>query len=365
MNSRCLIVIISFNQLGYTKGCTESILKNTDYPYRILIVDNGSNKETVDYLKRIKEQNIAEVIFNKKNIGWVKAVNQGMYYSNSQYVCVMNNDTFVYPYWLPEMVAVAERDKSIGIVNPLWELSKGFKGKIDNYYNKVIRSQRGQFIDTDWARGFCFLVKRTVINKIGGLDEAFSPGYYDDWDYSVRAQESGFRCIRAKGAFVYHYKNITYSEELGQKGLDSILKEKGNVFYRRWGRPLRILMVVDSIFKNTSVLLKDFILYLLKKQNKVFILSSQRDLCVNHTNCIVRKSKSAILRIKVFIKMLDNLRHSHSKRYDIILCSSPLNKFFKKFYFIRNNYIVKELDGNIDNREELLSILSNLKKRGF
>ncbi len=367
MNNNCLIIIVVLNQLEYTRGCVESIIKHTNYPYKILIVDNGSNKETIDYLRYLQRQNAAEVIFNKKNLGWVEAVNQGMFYDDSSYVCVMNNDTLVYPGWLSEMVDISRKDKTIGIVNPLWGLPKKFKGSRNDYYDRVVTKHKGEFIAIDWARGFCFLVKRGVINKIGGLDEVFSPGCYDDWDYSVRAWESGFRCVRAKGAFVYHYKNVTYSEEFGREGMNNAFKEKGAIFYERWGRPLRVFIIIDSTYVNLLSSLKDFILYLLKKQNKVFVLNSQGSLLINHTNYIERGSMNAMLGAKAIVKIIGNLRHSQPKRYDTIICSSSLNKFLEKFYFIRNNYIIKELDGNLDNdnREEILTSLSNLKKRGF
>jgi len=344
MDNKCLIVIISLNQVYYTRGCIESILKNTDYPHRILIVDNGSDTETIEYLKYLKEGNIAEVIFNNENRGWVKAVNQGVYYSDSLYVCIMNNDTIVYPGWLSEMISIIQKDDSIGLVNPLWELPKRFIRTREDYFNKIVTNQRGQFIETDWVRGFCFLTKREVINKVGGLNEAFSPAYYDDWDYSIRAIRAGFRCVRAQGAFVWHYKNITYPKVLGGSEFNSLFQEKEKVFYGRWGRPLRILLITNSLSNENLPLLKDFGLLLLRDQNKLFIISSQRELNIEHTNCRMRYSRTPMVGMRAVLNIMNNFRHSSSKRYDLILCSPKINKFLKKFFFIRNNYLIKEID---------------------
>jgi len=358
---KCLIAIISLDQLDYTRQCIESILKITEYPYRILIVDNGSNKETIQYLKYLKEQNFAEVIFNSENLGWVKAVNQAMLYSDHGYVCIMNNDTVVYPRWLSEMVGTAQKDNRIGIVNPLWELPKRFKGTLDDYYSNVIKDQRGEFIETDWARGFCFLVKRAVIDKIGGLDEAFSPAYYDDWDYSMRAIMSGFRCVRAMGALVYHYRNITYSDILGGKELNNLLKEKGVVFYKRWGRPLKILLIIDDTMKIDLFSLEDFILHLLREQHTLFIIHNQKHFTIKHTNCTLQYVPHFI-RIRCSLNIMNNLRHSTLKRYSVILSSYKVKSFLEKVIFVKNDYTLKEIKNGLENREEIIKVIGDLKK---
>jgi GT2 family glycosyltransferase len=282
----CLIVVISLDQLSFTRGCLESIEKNTKYPYKVLVIDNGSKQETLNYLNEIKRSGKIDVIFNKDNLGWVKAVNQGLFYSDSFYVCVMNNDTIVYPGWLQQMVKGFRNDKAVGIVNPLWELPKKFKGSRDQYFKQIITKQQDEYVDTDWARGFCYLVKREVINATGGLDYDFSPAYYDDWDFSLRAIEEGYKCIRAKGAFVYHYKNVSYPEVLGEKGFNKIFKEKARIFHQKWGFPLRIFIIVGGKAPGEITLMRELAQKLLKVQNKIYVIS-KRNLNINHSNCFM------------------------------------------------------------------------------
>jgi len=274
----------------------------------------------------------------------------------------MNNDTVVYPGWLSEMIGAAEKDELTGIVNPLWELPKRYRGTREDYFSKIVTQQRGKFIETDWARGFCLLIKRKVINKVGGLDETFSPGYYDDWDYSARAIKAGFRCVRAKGAFVWHYKSRTYPEVLGASGADSLFQDKGKIFYKRWGRPLKILLIAGSLLNADLARLKNFGLLLLRDQNKLFVISSQKELYIEHTNCIMRYSPNSIMWMRSVLNIIDNLRHSSSKRYDFILCLPKINKTLRKIPFIRNNYLVKELKGYLRNEKDLIKELANLKK---
>ncbi len=211
----CDIVIPVYNQLDYTRACLESIKNNTEYSHRIIVIDDASSQETKAYLEILEKKKDIVLCRNENNLGWLDAVNKGITSALAEYVCVMNNDTIVYPGWLEEMVSVAQKNPQFGLVNPEWQIPKKFKGGREKYYYEVIKKQSGKFIETDWVRGFCSLIKRAVIEKIGGLDKVFAPGYYDDWDYSLRAIREGFLAVKAQGAFVWHYKNIeTYYTHL-------------------------------------------------------------------------------------------------------------------------------------------------------
>lgn len=345
----CDIVLLVYDQLVYTKGCIESILKNTDCPYRLLIIDNGSVKEeTLRYLEDLRHSGDARIsVFRiPQNIGYVRAVNYGLARTTQEYVCVISNDTIVYPGWLSEMIAAARKDPLIGLVNPLWMVPKRFFGSRDKYFRKVVHKQKGKYIETDWARGFCFLVTRQVIEKIGGLDEAFVPAYFDDWDYSVRAIKAGFRCVCALGAFVWHYKNGTY----GLKFSTDSLRQKAKIFYGRWGAPIRILLLDDHGDRLLTADFCSFIRELLNGQNRVLLVSTGKNRKLDgHTNLKYSRIPGFWLRTNIILRLLDNLRNRGSKRYDMIigpgdltdfLCSVPVIRtgYSKRFYLYNEKY---------------------------
>jgi GT2 family glycosyltransferase len=338
----CRIIIVSLNQLHYTKQCLESIFKNTQFPHKILVVDNNSNQETASYLRKLEDTGKIEVIFNKENKGWVDAVNQGIFYDRAPYVCVMNNDTVVYPDWLEQMAWAMQQNEKIGLVNPLWQVPKRFKNR-DNYYSKVILNQKKQYIDTDWARGFCFLASRELINIIGGLDQDYAPAYYDDWDYSMRAIAEGFRCVRAQGAFVYHFKNITYPDFLGTVNFNRIFKEKQELFHRRWGMPKKILVIVDKTLALSLGKVKDFIIDALRAQHRVFLIGDKIPLRVRHTNY---KGYSSIIHpgLSALFNILNNLRRSKIKRYDFIICSKATKRFLEAIPALKNKISIVDFE---------------------
>ena len=360
----CDIIIPIWNQLKYTEECIESILEATGFSsFRLILIDNASDRQTADYLDQIKAGHEGKILLirNSENLGWVKAVNQGICRCVGEYVCVMNNDTVVYPGWLAQMIKVAEKEKAIGLVNPLWQLPKRFKKIPGAYFNKTIKKGRGEFIETDWVRGFCFLIKRAVLDKIGGLDEDFSPGYYDDWDFSMRAQRAGFKCARAKGAFVRHYVNASSPLILGRKGFNRLFQEKEELFYSKWGRPLRILVIIDRALSKDFASVKSFTSQLLKEQNRVFLIS-QRPLGIAHTNYRYNNCPDFLIGVRALFSLLNNLRHIRSKRYNLIFCSTRMGRLLKSFPFIRNNYLFKELDGCLKDTEATIEELAALKK---
>jgi len=70
----CDIIIPVWNQLSFTRNCVDSILKNTDAGYRLIIIDNASDKETRDYLESLKSLSHPPVLLvrNEKNVGFIR-----------------------------------------------------------------------------------------------------------------------------------------------------------------------------------------------------------------------------------------------------------------------------------------------------
>lgn len=239
----CDIVLLSWNNPSLLKNCVESVFKNTGLTARLIIVDNASNEETIHYLRSLKSGNriSVTVLYNSTNEGFARGNNRGIRHSSAPYVCLLNNDTLVTPGWLNIMIEAAQTDAAIGIVNPS---SNSFGGGPDRFdlagvedYAKT-RKEQARVVEMGAAIGFCLLIKRAVIDTIGGLDEQYERAYYEDIDYCLQAKRAGFICAMATGAYVYHVekassggrtKNIPYIERNRRR------------FLKKWGRTQRIL----------------------------------------------------------------------------------------------------------------------------
>lgn len=243
--SKCDIIIPVWNQPEVTRECIDSILRNTVYPYRLIIIDNGSEAPTQNYLSGLKENKSLDLLLirNDKNLGFVKAVNQGLVVSDAPYLCIMNNDTIAAPGWLEEMVSVIERNPSIGLLNPSSNTSGQFPGeKSIAEYALALKELKGQIQELYTCRGFCMLVKREVIERVGLLDEIYHVGYFDDTDYCKRAQRLGYKTARAKAAYVYHKENVSFKTLKDNKELFS---NNEKIFFGRWGRHVRVGYLID------------------------------------------------------------------------------------------------------------------------
>ncbi len=246
----CDIIIPIWNKKKLTSNCINSIIKDTRYPYRIIAIDNASDKPTQEYLLSLKEKPGFKflLIRNEDNLGYTKAANQGLKASDSDFVCLLNNDTLVAEGWLSEMIAVADSVQDIGIISPSSRRVKNRESSIFDYVAERGRESvkyRGQWIEVGACVGFCTVIKREVIDKIGFLDEDFSPGYFDDTEYSWRANKHGYKSVVAKGAYVYHVEHGSFKD----KNLEEIFKRNRELFYKKVGRTKRFLYVITKYNK--------------------------------------------------------------------------------------------------------------------
>ena len=248
MNYRdsCDIILPTCGDLKLVRDCVESLIRSTSYPYRLIVVYNTSQKEALEYLRVLAASGKTEIkiIEPGENLGWIRSINKALEISkDSKYVCFQNDDTIFTEGWLEELAGIFEKYQDVGIANPEWEKPDGMS--VDEYAASI-KKYKGQTIDTDWCRGHSFFVKREVIEKIGPLDTAYLPGYYDDRDYSLKAIKAGYRCVRAKSAFVHHIRNATMNKMAGEKATRELNEKNGEIFYRRWGRPLKIVFVIKN-----------------------------------------------------------------------------------------------------------------------
>lgn len=171
------IVIPTYNHIDDLKLCVSSILNNTKMNnVELIIVSNGSTDGTDDYVKNLGSHYDVKLVSVPAAIGYTKATNLGMKISSGKYVILLNNDVQVLSNnWLDLLIDPIIKDKKIGITGPLkfwWPCEQTFR---------------------EAMAFWCVAISREVIDKIGYLDEIFSPGMGEDGDYSIRAVEAGFK----------------------------------------------------------------------------------------------------------------------------------------------------------------------------
>jgi GT2 family glycosyltransferase len=253
------IIILAKDQSEYTKECIDSIYKFTPEPFELVLVDNGSRDNIPNYFRELQQnQSNVKVITNHENVGFPKGVNQGLRASTGDYVLIGNNDTIVTPGWLNRMIEAIEANSNIGLVGPISNNISGLQldknaiyttlDQMLEYADQIKKNFAGKFIEFPRLAFFCTLIKREVIDKIGGLDERFSPGNYEDDDFCMRAQVAGYKAHILRDVFIHHYRSRSFVDDGNDAYRQRLIRNRG-IFADKWGgTPDEIWLEGKSIY---------------------------------------------------------------------------------------------------------------------
>ncbi|MFG6495432.1 glycosyltransferase [Fictibacillus sp. UD] len=235
------IVILTYNNLEYNKLCIESIRKYTlQNTYEIIVIDNNSTDGTVEWLK---EQKDLVTIYNKENVGFPVGCNQGIKIANQDNdILLLNNDVVVTPNWLDNLKIGLYSESIIGAVGAVTNNCSNNQVINANYNNldQLIEFSRENNISDkfSWIEklrlvGFCMLIKREVIDKVGLLDEIFTPGNFEDDDYSYRIRQIGYKLLLCKDSFIHHFGSTSFKKSPVE--YNKILHDNREKFKKKWG----------------------------------------------------------------------------------------------------------------------------------
>ena len=215
------IIILVLNQLEHTRACLISIAAHTPQPHEVIIVDNGSTDGTPEFLwEWCQSHSNCVVIRNESNRGFAAGNNQGLAIARGDEVVLLNNDTVVTEGWLTAMSLVLAKNPEAGITGPMSNRVSGPQWvKEADYQNlealpafaaKWSSEYAGESFPVSRAVGFCLMARRQVIDRIGGLEEKFGLGNFEDDDFCIRALLAGFKIRIAKDSFVHHTGSQTF-----------------------------------------------------------------------------------------------------------------------------------------------------------
>lgn len=231
------IVMPCYHNADITRDAIESIIKLTeDIDYRIVAVIDGYDKDLIKYFKNKPH---IKTILHRQSVGFVKSTNAGIraVRKNTDCVLLLNNDVVIDDAkWLIKMVNTF--DENTGAVAPISDFVMGFQNIGHN--NNMPPIHYAKFLI-----GFCMLVRKDVIDKVGLLDEIFGIGGNDDLDYSIRIRQAGYKLKVNRYSFVHH---------LGFQSLGKVYKDYKEIeditrplLIEKWGSEK-----VDDLFVMTE-----------------------------------------------------------------------------------------------------------------
>ncbi len=244
------VIICVHNALFDVQRCLESVVQHTSPPYALILVDDGSDAETRDYLAGFAQAQGAALVRNEQARGYTRAANQGLAQSSAEYAILLNSDTLVTPEWIDRLVACAVSDPKIGLVGPLsntasWQSIPKLESGGDWASNplppgvtaedmaRLVAQYSGRLYPRmPFLNGFCLLIRRQVIDEVGAFDEEnFGEGYGEEDDLILQARKAGWQAALADDAYVYHAQSRSYTSEkrkrLTQRAGVRLIKKHG------------------------------------------------------------------------------------------------------------------------------------------
>ncbi|MDO4616814.1 MAG: glycosyltransferase family 2 protein [Lachnospiraceae bacterium] len=207
------IVIPNYNGMKYLKICLDALRRQTCQAFSVLLVDNGSQDESVAFVKENYPE--AELLCLPENTGFCGAVNAGIRRVKTPYVLLLNNDTEVFPAFVEELLkGIKKHKKAFSATGKLIQYHD--KTKIDdagNYYCALgwaFARGKDQSVEKYEKEGKIFsscagaaVYRMDLLKKIGLFDEAHF-AYLEDMDLGYRARVHGYENWYIPSAKVYH-----------------------------------------------------------------------------------------------------------------------------------------------------------------
>ena len=229
-------IIVSWNTKALLRQCIASILAElAGLVTEILVVDNASSDGSPEIVKQ--EFPAAQLIRNATNVGFARANNQAIAVSRGRFLCLVNSDVVVHPGCLRAMIQFMDANPRIGLAGPkvlnadgTLQSSCRAAPSLRAMFFRMLSLDTlfprsplfGEFFMTNWDHnsqrevgilsGCCWFARRTGVEAVGGLNEAFFM-YAEDMDWCLRFRRAGWLVMFNPSASITHYGGASSSRE--------------------------------------------------------------------------------------------------------------------------------------------------------
>ena len=200
------VIIVNYNGKELLEKCLESLFKVQYNNLEVVVVDNNSTDNTIDFLTK----NYPSVIIIKldSNKGFAEPNNIAAKITKGDFLLFLNNDTIVTPNFISEMIEVIKNDEKISICQSLLlksdnsiDSSGDFIDELGVCFNS--KSRTSEIQDIFSARGASMLIDTKIFNLLGGFDEKFF-ATFEDVDLGWRSWILGYKSVLVPKSIVYH-----------------------------------------------------------------------------------------------------------------------------------------------------------------
>lgn len=215
------VITVNYNGFAVTCELIDSLYQSNYQSCEIIVVDNGSKVDEASLLRN--RFPAIKVIRSCENLGFAGGNNLGIRYASGDFFLFLNNDTTVTDGFLEAMLNRIMASPCIGVVCPkiLFEFAPDriqFAGYTPLHnitlrnkligFNEIDRGQYDLSTETPYALGAAMLIKREVVEKVGGIPEGYFL-YYEELDWCLRIRRAGFTIWYEYGAKIFHKESAS------------------------------------------------------------------------------------------------------------------------------------------------------------
>ena len=244
---RASILLVTYNNLALTRLCLASLQRAAGaLPFEIIVVDNASADGTPTWLRETDARGLLPltVVANAHNAGFAAANNQAARRARGDVLVFLNNDCVVVPGWLETLVAHLDREPSLGLVGPVTNSGGNGEAQLGTRYAGIdgmhafaaayTGAHAGVVEDVPMLALFCAAMPKERFAAVGGLDERYGRGLFEDDDLALAVRRHGWRVALARDVFVHHYGGAAFSR-LPPGAYLRLWWQNRRTYERKWG----------------------------------------------------------------------------------------------------------------------------------
>ncbi len=232
------IIIPIYNALDDVKITLDTLEKSDlSEKVKVLLVNDCSGEETTQFLREfVKDKERYTLLENKQNLGFVRTCNRGMDAAQSDLIVLLNSDTMIPKGFEKRIQACFDSDDKIAVASPLasssglWDLPFKEGMTYEQMDEHVAKVSDRLYPDILCPEGFCFCVRKKIIDKVGKLDEVFGRGYCEETDLVFRILNAGYRGVLIDNLYVYHKRHASFG--LAERNIQ--MEKNRTILWGRW-----------------------------------------------------------------------------------------------------------------------------------
>ena len=238
------ILVPCCGMLEYTKLLVPSILRHTRPPYELIFIDIGSLDGTAEYLAgvaTVQSTIRVEIVHTPTDLGIHDVCKEAIKKARGEFLVLLNNDTVVTGSWLNQLIGLLTFSPAVGMVGPMsnyaappqlvetvpYRIGPRKRGHLDarhgtsdvlvdveavEAFAREFRDKnRGKWVETERLGGFCLMLRREALVRMGPLEPWTDLSLFDTDIVSSKARQAGFTLACCRDLFIHHFGTRTFA----------------------------------------------------------------------------------------------------------------------------------------------------------